>query len=98
MRRGGRQPVEQVPRALQIDLAIFLRAAAAGGNAIHDPIERPRQFREVGGFRDVRRDRFDARGKQFRVAGVGAAQAENFVTLAHQFRAQRQAHVTAADN
>ena len=43
--QSGSEPFDEVSRAVQIDFAVFLLAAFAGGNRVHHPIERAVQLR-----------------------------------------------------
>jgi hypothetical protein len=79
---------------LEIQLPVILRAAAGGGRAIHHPVKRPRQPGQRFRPRQIGCQRDDASRPKIRRRVP--AQPENFMSLPHQFGAQRQAHITAA--
>ena len=60
LRRLGRKPLGQVACAFEIDGAVFLHAAFAGGNGVENPVERAGNFFQILPARDIRRHRLDA--------------------------------------
>ena len=79
-------------------MPVIVRAAAAGGDAIDDPIKFARQPGQRLRSGDVAEERLDAGGLQFIFRRRTPAQAGNLVAQPDQFRAERQADITAADN
>ena len=63
-----------------------------------DPIEAAGQPRQIFRPGDVSRQRFDAGGGQFGVRRRTAAHARDVVSQPDQFRSERQADVTAAED
>ena len=85
-------------RPLQINLAVIFRVAAAGATQFTTQSNSRGKLRQRFRLGHVADERLDPGGFQFIFRQGISSQAENFMAEADQFRAQRQADVTAADN
>src|SRR6266540_4570544 len=98
LRRRRREPLDEIAGAFQVNGAVFVGAAFAGGNGVDDPFERRGQFCEVAWTRNVGGERMNSGGGEFGVGGAAATEAEDLVALLHKFGAEREPDVAAAYN